>query len=125
MLSCNAQKNKAAATESTVISANGSTGTKDYQLKIKEIISDSRCPEGVNCVWAGEIKLVVSISKGKKLLEETALSITSNQFKENVAWFSKYLPNDKEAIKSIVVLPHPKKGISKDLKDYSILIAYN
>ena len=33
----------------------------DYEMKISKIISDSRCPEGVTCVWAGEVQLEIEI----------------------------------------------------------------
>ena len=31
------------------------------------MISDSRCPEGVNCVWAGEVQLELEIYKNQKI----------------------------------------------------------
>jgi hypothetical protein len=29
-------------------------------LHFKEVISDSRCPKDVTCIWAGEAKILVS-----------------------------------------------------------------
>jgi hypothetical protein len=34
-------------------------------IKFVEIVEDSRCPPDVNCVWAGNAKIKLSISKGK------------------------------------------------------------
>ena len=34
-------------------------------IKFVSLIEDSRCPEGVNCVWAGNAKIKVQISEGK------------------------------------------------------------
>lgn len=40
---------------------------KKSKLKIKfiSLVEDSRCPEGVNCVWEGNAKIKVLISNGK------------------------------------------------------------
>lgn len=97
---------------------------KGYRLKVKEIISDSRCPEGVNCVWAGEIKVLVSVYKNKKFVEDAALDISPKSLQENKDWFLKYLPLGKRNIKSISVLPYPKEGVPKNLKEYYIAIGY-
>jgi hypothetical protein len=97
---------------------------KGYRLKLKEIVSDSRCPEGVNCVWAGEIKVVVSVYQDKKFAEDDTLTISAKHLQENKEWFSKYLPSNKSNIKSIVVLPYPKEGVPKNLKDYYLQIGY-
>ena len=47
------------------------TGTK-FTVKFLELVEDSRCPTGTNCVWAGNAKIKVQITKkGKspKILE--------------------------------------------------------
>lgn len=30
-------------------------------IKFKKVLSDSRCPRGVTCIWAGEAKVLVAI----------------------------------------------------------------
>lgn len=35
----------------------------DFVLRFLEVASDSRCPEDVNCVWAGDAELVVTIAQ--------------------------------------------------------------
>lgn len=44
-------------------------------IKFKEVISDSRCPTGVTCIWAGEAKILVEIFEGEKKLGEKMLTI--------------------------------------------------
>ena len=34
-------------------------GNKSF--KFKKIISDSRCPKGVTCIWAGEVEVLVEV----------------------------------------------------------------
>jgi hypothetical protein len=36
----------------------------DLQLRFIEIVSDSRCPRGVTCVWAGEVRVRLSVRSG-------------------------------------------------------------
>ena len=40
------------------------TGSK-INVKFISLVEDSRCPVGVNCVWAGNAKIKVQISEGK------------------------------------------------------------
>jgi len=46
---------------------------KEEPLKLKfvDVESDSRCPTGVSCIWAGEVKCRVEITRGQdnELLE--------------------------------------------------------
>ncbi len=44
----------------------------------KEVVSDSRCPKGVTCVWAGEARVLVDIYENGKLKEEKMLIINGN-----------------------------------------------
>jgi hypothetical protein len=98
---------------------------KGYQLVFKEVVSDSRCPEGVTCVWAGEVKVDVTLYDGKKLLQDEIITLSPMHKKETFDWFAKYLPKDKRNIKSITVLPSPKQGVKINPKDYFLKIEYS
>jgi len=91
---------------------------------LKEILLDSRCPVGANCIWAGEIKILVAVYLDKKFIKEETLTMSGNTTKENLAWFGQYLPADKRNLKSINVLPYPKEGVKIKAKDYYISIGY-
>ena len=40
---------------------------ENFKIEFIEVIQDSRCPKGVNCVWAGEVLIFVDLYKdGKK-----------------------------------------------------------
>ncbi len=45
-----------------------------------EVISDSRCPEDVTCIWAGEVKLKVRLASGINSSEVTLTLGTSAEF---------------------------------------------
>ncbi len=105
------------------IKQNAKLKDKGYQLALKEVISDSRCPEGVTCIWAGEVQFVVSVYKDKKFVQDETITLP-NQNQDYKPWFSKYMPSCKKNIKSIGILPYPKEGIIIDPKDYYIKIGY-
>lgn len=89
---------------------------KGYHLRLKTVFDDSRCPEGVTCIWAGEVSVVVEVYKDKKFLEEKTLTFNSKNKEENFKWFATYFP---KKIKSIGVAPYPKEGqIVKPKKQY-------
>ena len=43
-----------------------SFGKDNFSVMIAELIEDSRCPEGMNCIWEGQVKLRLTIQKKDK-----------------------------------------------------------
>jgi hypothetical protein len=95
-----------------------------YQIVLKEVVSDSRCPEGVTCVWAGEASAIVSVYKDSKLVEDNTMVFSMKNIEENKQWLSKYLPLKQRKIKTVGVFPYPKQGVVVDKKDYYLKIGY-
>jgi hypothetical protein len=106
------------------IKQNSCINKKGNSLILKEVLSDSRCPEGVNCIWAGEIKIVLAVYLDKKIIKEETMTISGTNSQENIAWFTQYLPADRRNIQKINVFPHPKEGVKIKSKNYYIRIAY-
>lgn len=46
---------------------------EDYTVKFAEVLSDSRCPENVTCVWAGEAEIRLEIHKNGEGIENKTL----------------------------------------------------
>ena len=90
----------------------------DYEIAIHKIISDSRCPEGVNCVWAGELVTELKVWQNKELKETKVLTFSPNSKEENFAWFEKYIPNNKKLSKYKISPNKTEKQL--ELKDYKI-----
>ena len=44
------------------------TASADGKIKIKfiSVVEDSRCPMNVACIWAGNVKIKIAVSKGRK-----------------------------------------------------------
>ncbi|MEC4003394.1 hypothetical protein OX283_001890 [Flavobacterium sp. SUN052] len=79
-----------------------------YYLKLNTVFDDSRCPEGVQCIWAGEVSVVIDVYKDKKFVESKTLTFNSKNKDENFKWFETYY---SKKIKGIGVLPAPKDGV--------------
>lgn len=90
----------------------------DYKIVINKIISDSRCPMGTNCIWAGEIVMELSVLQNKEIKETLELTFSQNTKEENLAWFGKYIPNDKKLIKYKISPTKTEQQL--ELKDYKI-----
>lgn len=97
---------------------------KGYNLVLKEIVSDSRCPTGVTCIWAGEASVVVSVYKDSKLIENHAMVFSMKNEEENKQWFSNYLPEKQKNIKNVNAVPYPKEGVTIKPGSYFIKIGY-
>jgi hypothetical protein len=66
------------------------------RIKLLEVAEDSRCPQGVNCIWAGNVRVVVRISgDGRSARSETLNSATEPravQVKKKYLSISKVMP---------------------------------
>ena len=91
---------------------------KGPQLVLKAVENDSRCPEGVNCIWAGECEIQVAVYKDKKLVSTETVTLSPKLQKENMAWIKEYYP--KLNITEISVLPYPKSEVVTNPKSYFV-----
>ena len=91
---------------------------KGTQLVLKKVTNDSRCPEGVQCIWAGECEIIVSVYKNNKFIKDEKVLLSPKLYKENIAWFAKYYTSKK--ITEINVLPYPKNEVVINEKDYFV-----
>ena len=97
---------------------------KGLTLVLKEVVSDSRCPVGLNCIWAGEATAIISLYKDAKLVEDNTMVFSMKNQEENKLWFCKYLPDNQKNLKSVQVLPYPSKDTPIDKKKYFVKVSY-
>ena len=76
--------------------------SEGFYLKLKNVLNDSRCPEGVTCIWAGEVSVVVEVYKDKQFVGEKTLLFNIKNRNENLKWLQNYY---SKKITSIEVLP--------------------
>ena len=83
--------------------------TKDkIKVKFLSLVEDSRCPEGVNCIWAGNAKILVEISNKR---QKEKFEINTNLGPKG-ATFGGYAVNLTD------LSPTPKQGKTIDKKSY-------
>ncbi len=92
----------------------------ELQLILKSVTNDSRCPEGTNCIWAGDVTIEIQVVENLKILETKTMVISTKNLKGNIAWLSKFYPTQK--INTIQVLPHPKSEVVINPKEYYIKV---
>ena len=116
------QKKESVSKKTISIIQKECTLKKGIQLRLKRVFDDSRCPEGVACIWAGEVSVEIVVYKNCKIIEEKALTFNSKNFEENKKWFASYLLNQK--IKDIEVVPNLKDSVLLNPKNYTILVSF-
>ena len=95
-----------------------------FTLVLKSVITDSRCPEAVTCIWMGEAQIVVSVYKDKKFIEDKTIVLSAKKEQENQQWFTTYLPLKYKKVQIINLEPYPKKDKPIVPKDYYLKIGY-
>lgn len=95
-----------------------------YTLVLKEVTTDSRCPQGVQCVWMGEAQVVVSLYRDKKLIEDIAITISPNTLQQNKELIAKYSKEKYKNIQTVSLSPYPKKEQVVKPTDYYLKIWY-
>jgi hypothetical protein len=79
------------------------------KVSFSYVAEDSRCPEGVQCVWAGNGKVVLKLSKQRK---RSAVMRLNTNLEPNHAAYRDY------DVKLVGLNPHPKKDEKIKKRDY-------
>ena len=85
----------------------------DLELRWLEV-KDSRCPIGVNCLWEGEVKVILEAARAEEEGEEPVefqLTLRAGQKPETASVFGYEL-------ELLNVDPHPKDGVTPERSDY-------
>lgn len=84
-------------------------------IKFKEVVSDSRCPNGVTCIWAGEAVVLVELFQDGKFQKEKVLKVGGGQVPlELLAEGVSYNLN------GLILLPYPGVETKEESISYSL-----
>ena len=91
------------------------------KIKFADIRSDSRCPLGAQCVWAGQVSIVLNVEYPQGKLENIELTLgagaNDSASIKNIGGYS---------IRLIYVGPNPRVGMKIEKSDYvASLAVYN
>jgi hypothetical protein len=93
----------------------GATVTSDgIKIQFEEVLEDSRCPLDVQCVWAGQARVKVTIS-GPEMPEETLELIVGKKEKNVLCVKGEYV------LKAMNLAPYPDTTKTES-KKYVLLI---
>jgi hypothetical protein len=81
-------------------------------ITFEAVTDDSRCPEGVSCVWAGDAVVHIRIEGGTPPAS-TAMLHVNGQFDRDVV-------HGSHRVTLVAVAPHPKADAKIEAKDYRI-----
>jgi len=89
-------------------------------VKFVEIVEDSRCPPDVNCVWAGNAKIKVTLSKGRKAAKTFELNSALNPraivFEGYDISLIDLTPRPGQKVKMVAMPPSATISITKHVK---------
>lgn len=93
------------------LKAGSETLVTEAGLKIKfgTVVEDSRCPEGVDCIWAGNGKITVTLKKGRH---------KAASFELNTMMEPKGITYQGYEIKLVKLDPYPKHDVTAKKSDY-------
>ena len=97
----------------------------ELSFKIEKIISDSRCPEGVQCVRAGEVKLTIGVYESNSETEEVDLVIDYRNFEQNKTFFESKIPLKNKNIEVIQILPNRIAGKNIEENEYQLKLIFS
>jgi hypothetical protein len=80
----------------------------DFAIKLIDVTNDSRCPEGVTCIWAGEVVMTITFNSGGAV---KSLSMSSTGQPEVFGGY---------AVKVIDVLPQKAQGMDVNTTNYTV-----
>ena len=89
---------------------------KNIRIEFRDVINDSRCPKNVNCVRAGEAKVLVAIFDKQEFIEEKIIHITPTTYLMNE--LPVLISDDYSIIKGFDLIPYPIFGKKIEKEDY-------
>lgn len=116
-----AQKQNNNAAKILYITQKGTICKNGVYLRLKKVFDDSRCPQEVQCIWAGEVSAEIYVYKNKKLIETKTLTFNSKNAVENNKWFSEMF---QTKIKNVYVYPNLKIGTLIKPENYLLKVIY-
>ncbi len=87
--------------------------SEDLTIKLTDVTNDSRCPQGVTCFWAGEVRCQLSITLGTTTEGYTFVVPGTGDNTGQIYHGYKLVAN---------VTPYPKQGVTISPDDYRMIL---
>jgi hypothetical protein len=93
---------------------------ENHNIKFIEVLEDSRCPDGVSCIWAGRVRIKVSYENNKGV--ETFQQIILGQIKGDEKNNTIIKINSDLQYDALNVSPYPQYNDDKKSLQYALLL---
>ena len=117
-ISFSAQEQEATFVYSSVLQSGEQLVFGNKSIRFKEVISDSRCPKDVTCVWAGEAKVLIEIFENGNRMSEKLVVINPNIIDKIPLHFSAGV--GIYSISSFRLFPYPCTNSKKAKMNYRL-----
>lgn len=87
-------------------------------IKFKKLISDSRCPRNVTCIWAGEAEVLVEVYQEGKPFGTKLLTISAGE--KPLSFLQEFFPDEEIALNSLLLTPYPERPGGIDPEAYRL-----
>lgn len=88
----------------------------ETQIKFKEVLTDSRCPKDVQCVWAGEAKVLIEVFENGSFIEEQELTFGG------LSKSLEIINTEVLGVEALKLQPYPDTSIIKGQKNYYLVL---
>jgi len=92
---------------------------KGISIKFMEVVEDSRCPEGVDCIWAGRVIVKAKVTANGKTEEKL---LTFGEVRPGEEKNTNLYNSANFAINGLTVKPYPTQENASNTKNYVLLI---
>lgn len=89
---------------------------EDISIRFIDVENDSRCPKHVNCVRAGEAKVVYEVYEKETLVKRDLIEITPTTYLGKTLPLLYSFNNLKVEVYNL--MPYPESGIKIEKEDY-------
>jgi len=89
---------------------------EDVQIKFSDVLSDSRCPEDVTCMWAGEAAVLIDVLKDDVIIKQKKLVFQpGKKMDDNLM---NLFSSEKHSVLALGILPNLNSNIKIKKEDY-------
>ncbi|HZG52521.1 MAG TPA: hypothetical protein VEZ40_10340 [Pyrinomonadaceae bacterium] len=94
-----------------------SVAGQNLNVKLVSVPEDSRCPKGVNCIWAGNARVMLQVSPAKGRPAKLELNTNAREAADGAGGgFGQYL------FKLVEVAPYPVEGQTIGASSYTVTL---
>jgi hypothetical protein len=93
---------------------------KNHTITFVEVLEDSRCPEYVNCIWAGRARIRVEIKDNSNNVKQKELLF--GQTKPGELIDNTLFIDEESKVNGLTLSPYPNSEKETDPKSYRLLI---